>query len=110
MYEIVPTNMQEATEKFNWFTQQGQATSLNEVIQQAILDNTQDMLNGALEGAYWKAKWLEPDRQIQVLDVIGQPIGEITPTTTTFSADFQTNAAKLLQKLHDDVQKIVDQH
>ena len=50
MYSLVPENMYEVEQKLNYFKEKGDKITEEEVIQQAVLDNSQQILDGDLEG------------------------------------------------------------
>lgn len=57
MYSLVPENMFEVEQKLNYLLEKGKDATEEEVIRQAVLDNAQQILDGDLEGPYWKVKW-----------------------------------------------------
>lgn len=108
MYNLVPTNMQEVADKLAYELSKGKDSTEESVIRRAVLDNAQQMLDGALEGPYWKALWQEEDRVIVIQDIMNKPVGTVLPAQTDFISDFRESAPSLLQKMADQIQKIVD--
>lgn len=108
MYNLVPTNMQEVADKLAYELSKGKDSTEESVIRRAVLDNAQQMLDGALEGPYWKALWQEEDHSIEIQDIMNKPVGTVLPVQTDFISDFREAAPSLLQKMANQIQKIVD--
>lgn len=110
MFSLVPTNMAEVEQKLTWSQESGIPATKESIILAAIVENTQQMLNEALEGAYWSAKWDEPQVNLEILDVLGKKIAEINPWKTDFVTDFQQNSTELLRVIDTEIQHIVKTH
>ncbi|PAB00160.1 hypothetical protein [Enterococcus canintestini] len=104
---LVPTNMNEVAEKLNEDKNRGIETTEEIVIKQAVLDNAQDILNGALEGPYWKVKWRKEDESLVIYDIMNQEVGTVSATENSFSKNFKDNPATVIRSLDDQIQKIV---
>lgn len=109
-YTSVPINMLEVAEKMEWNQQHGVFTTEDAVIEEAILENAQDMLNGDLEGAYWKASWTVADQQLTILDVLGKEVASLSPLHASFTKDFRNNAPEVMRYLSEEIQRIVNEH
>lgn len=107
MSVLVPTNMNEVAEKLNEDKNRGIETTEEIVIKQAVLDNAQDILNGALEGPYWKVKWRKEDESLVIYDIMNQEVGTVSATENSFSKNFKDNPATVIRSLDDQIQKIV---
>lgn len=107
MSVLVPTNMNEVAEKLNEDKNRGIETTEEIVIKQAVLDNAQDILNGALEGPYWKVKWRKEDESLVIYDIMNQEVGTVSATQNSFSKNFKDNPATVIRSLDDQIQKIV---
>ncbi|BCA86443.1 hypothetical protein EsVE80_19660 [Enterococcus saigonensis] len=105
---LVPTNMSEVTEKLADEKNRGIVTTQQAIILQAVLDNAQDILNGALEGPYWKVKWLKEDKSLIIFDIMNKEVGTVTPSGDRFSEDFKTNPANVIRSLDDHIKRIVN--
>lgn len=105
---LVPTNMIEVTEKLADDKNRGIATTEEKIILQAVLDNAQDILNGALEGPYWKVNWQKEDESLVIYDIMNKEVGTVTPAGNSFSEDFTNNATHVIRSLDDQIQKIVN--
>ncbi|WP_159722583.1 hypothetical protein [Enterococcus sp. CSURQ0835] len=110
MFSLIPTNMAEVAQKLTWSRENGIDATEESVILNAVLENTQQMLNEALEGAYWSAQWDEEQQNLIVLDVLGKPLATITPWKTDFVTDFKQNTTELLRVIDTKVQQIVKKH
>lgn len=108
MYNLVPTTMPEVAEKLAYELEHGKKVTETDVIQRAVLDNAQQMLDGDLEGPYWKVLWQDLDHLLVVQDIMNKDMGTVEPLKESFSGDFRENAPHLLQKMADQIQKIVD--
>lgn len=107
MFSLIPTDMEEVAAKLKWALEQGQSASETSVIQEAILDQSQDILNGALEGPYWKVKWQDLDHRLVITDIMNEVVGTVTPINDSFVADFKKDSHKLLRDLTDKINEIV---
>ncbi|MCU7357907.1 MULTISPECIES: hypothetical protein [Enterococcus] len=103
---LVPTNMTEVAEKLNEDKNRGIETTQRAIILQAVLDNAQDILNGALEGPYWKVKWGKEDESLIIYDIMNQEVGTVT-AADSFIENFRNNSASVIRSLDDQIQKIV---
>ncbi|MGM0140160.1 hypothetical protein IGI65_002639 [Enterococcus sp. DIV0755b] len=107
MSVLVPTNMNEVAEKLTEDKNRGIETTEEIVIKQAVLDNAQDILNGALEGPYWKVKWRKEDESLVIYDIMNQEVGTVSAAENSFSKNFKDNPAAVIRSLDDQIQKIV---
>lgn len=108
MYQLVPTTMAEIAEKLAYLLTHDHDVTEAVVIQQAVLDNAQQMLDGDLEGPYWKVLWGKLDQTLLVQDIMKKEMGTVYPLTHSFTTDFRDNAPHLLQKMADQIQVIVN--
>ncbi|MFY1066643.1 hypothetical protein [Enterococcus sp. AD013-P3] len=108
MYPIVPANMTEIAEKIAYLEEKGKEVSEEEVIRQAVLDNGQQMLDGALEGPYWKLAWQDGDSKLAVFDIMNKEVGAIASPSGSFIDDFKQNTPNFVRFLADHIQTIVD--
>lgn len=108
MYPLVPANMTEVAEKIAYLKSKGNDVTEAEVIRQAVLDNGQQMLDGALEGPYWKLKWQDGDSKLAVFDIMNKEVGVVSSPSGSFSNDFRNNTPNFVRYLADHIQKIVD--
>lgn len=108
MYHQIPNDEAELMEKLAWEHEHGNPTLTKEqLLIKTALDGVDFLLEDALEGPYWAAKWLDVDRKIQVIDVMKQPVGVIEPKRATFSEDFLANAPRFWQHMTREVQRII---
>ena len=58
MLHMIPDDMEQVEEKLAWMKQNGyEQTTRQYVINDMTRDGVQDMLDTALEGPYWTARW-----------------------------------------------------
>lgn len=109
MLNHIPNDMLEVTQKTAWLKAHGQVVDEATVVVQTVLDGANFLLEDALEGPYWAAKWQTKNAKLVVLDVMNQPVGYIVPRNqmATFSADFEDNAALFWDHLTREIQRIV---
>lgn len=108
MYSLVPENMFEVDQKLNYFLEKGETITEEEVIRQAILDNAQQILDGDLEGPYWKVKWQPEDQTLAFFDIMNKEVGTVDSLSDSFSADFRKSAPNVIRHLAEKIQKIVN--
>lgn len=108
MYSLVPENMHEVQEKLNYLIEKGNETSEEKVIREAVLENSQQILDGDLEGPYWKVAWQTEDKRLVVFDIMNKEVGTIPSLSASFIEDFRHNAPHLIRYLAEEIQKIVN--
>ncbi|MGG5370881.1 hypothetical protein [Enterococcus sp. AZ196] len=108
MYSFVPENMHEVEQKLNYLIEKGKDTSEEEVIRQAVLDNSQQILDGDLEGPYWKVKWQPEDQTLAVFDIMNKEVGTVESLSGSFTTDFRKSAPNVIRHLAEKIQKIVN--
>lgn len=108
MYSLVPENMFEVQQKLNYFLEKGIEINEEEVIRQAVLDNSQQILDGDLEGPYWKVKWQPEDRTLAVFDIMNKEVGKVNSLSGSFIEDFRQSAPNVIRQLAEEIQKIVN--
>ncbi|MFC4772560.1 hypothetical protein [Enterococcus hermanniensis] len=110
MYSLVPENMYEVEEKLNYFKEKGTPITEEEIIRQAVRDNSQQILDGYLEGPYWKASWKTEDTTLAFFDIMNNEVGTIDSLSGSFIEDFRNSAPNLIRRLAEKIQKIVNTH
>lgn len=108
MYSLVPENMYEIEQKLNYLREEGKDITEEEVIRQAVLDNGQQILDGDLEGPYWKLKWQPEDQTLAVFDIINKEVGTVSSLSGSFIEDFRKSAPNVIRQLAEEIQKIVN--
>lgn len=108
MYSLVPENMHEVAEKLNYLTEKGIETNEEEIIREAVLENSQQILDGDLEGPYWKVAWQAQDQTLVVFDIMNKEVGAVTSLSGSFIKDFRNSAPNLIRYLAEEIQKIVN--
>lgn len=108
MYSLVPENMFEIEQKLNYFKEKGQDITEEKVIRQAVLDNAQQILDGDLEGPYWKVKWQPADKTLAIFDIMNKEFGTVESLSGSFIEDFRASAPNLIRHLAEKIQKIVN--
>ena len=100
----IPHDMTEFQVMVQQLKNEGKTVDEDALLQQAIVDNAQNLLDVILDGHYYTVK-PEKDKLV-VLDVINQPAGEITPIGKSFKEDFEKDADGFLDYLDDRLHKI----
>lgn len=100
----VPHDLTEVRVKKEQLKEQGQAVTEEQLIQQAIQDNAQHLLDDILDGHYFTCK-LEND-ELVVYDVINAPTGKVASRGTSFAEDFTQDADGLWDYLDKQLSKI----
>lgn len=108
MYSLVPENMQEVAEKLNYLTEKGIETNEEEIIREAVLENSQQILDGDLEGPYWKVAWQRQDQTLVIFDIMNKAVGTVTSLSDSFINDFRNSAPNLIRYLAEEIQQIVN--
>lgn len=108
MYSLVPENMHEVAEKLNYLTEKGIETNEEEIIREAVLENSQQILDGDLEGPYWKVAWQTQDQTLVVFDIMNKEVGTVDSLSDSFINDFRNSAPNLIRYLAEEIQKIVN--
>lgn len=101
----IPSNMEEVVMKIAAAKVHGQTLTEDDVIKSAVLDTMQSFMDEALEGHYDDVKW--DGNQLVVTDFTGKQVGHVSPTATSFVADFRDNADRLALRLEKAAGKIV---
>ena len=110
MYSLVPENMYEIEQKLNYLKEKGNDIAEEEVIRQAVLDNSQQILDGDLEGPYWKVKWQPADKTLAIFDIMNKEVGTVESTSGSFVEDFRNSAPNVIRQLAEEIQKIVNEN
>lgn len=110
MYSLVPENMFEIEQKLNYFKEKEQGITEEEVIRQAVLDNAQQILDGDLEGPYWKVKWQPEDKTLAIFDIMNKEVGTVESLSGSFIEDFRSSAPNVIRHLAEKIQKIVNEN
>jgi hypothetical protein len=108
MYSLVPENMYEVEEKLTYLLEKGIETTEEDVIREAVRDNSQQILDGDLEGPYWKVEWQSQDKTLAIFDIMNKEVGTVTSLSDSFIEDFRTNAPNLIRHLAEKIQRIVN--
>lgn len=108
MYSLVPENMYEVDEKLKYLIEKGIETTEEEVIRQAIRDNSQQILDGDLEGPYWKVEWQTTDKVLAIFDIMNKEVGTVESLSGSFVEDFRNSAPNVIRQLAEEIQKIVN--
>lgn len=101
----VPGDMTEMRVMIEQLKDLGKETNENELIDQAVEDNAQAMLDEALEGHYYSAKL--KDNLITIYDVLNEPVGTIKPMGTGFNQDFRENSDGLWLYMATELKRIL---
>ena len=83
----------------------GEEVTEDAVIKMAVRDILQALFDEALEGHYDDVKWSGDD--LVVTDIMGQPVGTVSPQGESFISDFRQNADALVLRLEDETSKLV---
>ncbi len=83
----------------------GEEVTEDAVIKTAVRDILQALFDEALEGHYDDVKWSGDD--LVVTDIMGQPVGTVSPQGENFISDFRQNADALVLRLEDETSKLV---
>ena len=83
----------------------GEEVTEDAVIKTAVRDILQALFDEALEGHYDNVKWSGDD--LVVTDIMGQPVGTVSPQGESFISDFRQNADALVLRLEDETSKLV---
>lgn len=83
----------------------GEEVTEDAVIKTAVCDILQALFDEALEGHYDDVKWSGDD--LVVTDIMGQPVGTVSPQGESFISDFRQNADALVLRLEDETSKLV---
>ena len=105
MSEYIPENMEEVAVRVAKHQVHGEKVTPEEVIEQAVPDILQALLDEALEGCYDEVK-RDGDKLI-VTDVMGEQVGAVTPKGKSFVDDFKTDSDSLINYLEAQVAHIV---
>lgn len=105
MSEYIPENMEEVAVQVAKHQVHGEKVTPEEVIEQAVPDILQALLDEALEGRYDEVK-RDGDKLI-VTDVMGEQVGVVTPKEKNFVDDFKTDSDSLINYLEAQVAHIV---
>lgn len=108
MYSLVPENMYEIEQKLNYLKEKGNNITEEDVIRQAVLDNSQQILDGDLEGPYWKVKWQPVDKTLAFFDIMNKEVGTVESLSGSFVEDFRNSAPNVIRQLAEEIQKIVN--
>ncbi|ABJ67407.1 hypothetical protein AAHB41_02320 [Pediococcus pentosaceus] len=100
----IPHDMTELRIMMEQLKEMGKEANEDQLIEQAVVDNAQQLLDEALDGHYFTCK-LE-DGKLVVYDVINLPTGSIEPLGKNFKEDFITDADNLWIHLSSNLNRI----
>lgn len=83
----------------------GENVTEDAVIKTAVRDILQALFDEALEGHYDDVKWSA--NNLVVTDIMGQPVGTVSPQSDSFITDFRHNADALVLRLEEQTTKLV---
>lgn len=110
MFNMIPDDMQQVEEKLAWLKQNGyEDATRQQVINDMAKDGVQDMLDTALEGPYWTARWEDEGRTLKVCGAVGETIGTLKPRDEyeSFEGDLENNAILFWRNLATQTQKLI---
>lgn len=110
MLHMIPDDMEQVEEKLAWMKQNGyEQTTKQDVINDMTKDGVQDMLDTALEGPYWTARWKEAGQLLKVCGPVGDVIGTLKPRDeyADFESDLENNAILFWRNLATQTQKLI---
>ena len=105
MSAYIPENMEEVAVQVAKHQVHGEKVTPEEVIEQAVPDILQALLDEALEGRYDEVK-RDGDKLI-VTDAMGEQVGVVTPNGKSFVDDFKADSDVLIDYLDPLVAKIL---
>ncbi|MCI1974296.1 MAG: hypothetical protein LKJ51_00040 [Limosilactobacillus sp.] len=105
MSEYIPENMEEVAVQVAKRQVHGEKVTPEEVIEQAVPDILQVLLDDALEGRYDEVK--RDGDQLIVTDAMGAQVGTIAPKGKSFVDDFKEDSDALIDYLESQVAKLV---
>lgn len=101
----VPENMEEVAMKIAQYQVHGQHLEMDDVIKDAVRDTLQEFMDEALLGHYDDVNWSGQD--LVVTDIMGEKVGQLSPTGASFVDDFKQNADDLIERFENAATKIV---
>jgi hypothetical protein len=101
----IPHDMTELRIMMEQLKEMGKEVDQDQLIDQAVVDNAQQLLDEALDGHYFTCKLEEGS--LVVYDVINLPTGSIEPMGKDFKEDFITDADNLWIHLSSNINRIV---
>lgn len=101
----IPQNMEEVAMKVAREAVHGHQLQEDDVINQAVLDIMQSLMDEALEGHY--ADVTMQDGQLVVTDFMGKQLATVRPQGPNWVSDFKKNSDEMIDRLQDEVVKIV---
>lgn len=101
----IPQNMEEVAMKVAREAVHGHQLQENDVINQAVLDIMQSLMDEALEGHYDDVAM--HDGQLIVTDFMGEQLAAVKPQGSDWVSDFKQNSDDMIERLQDEVIKIV---
>ena len=103
--EYIPENMEEVAVQVAKRQVHGEKVTPEEVIEQAVPDILQALLDDALEGHYDDVK--RDGDQLIITDAMGEQVGVLTPKGASFVDDFKKDSDVLIEYLENQVAKLV---
>lgn len=100
----IPTNMEEVAMKVAQQQVRGNNITVDQVIQTAIQETLQALLDNALDGHYDEVKW--QGQALVVIDFMGEQVGQVTSETSLVD-EFKANADQLTDRLAQATEQIV---
>lgn len=100
----IPHDMTELRVMMEQLKTMGKEVDEEKLIDQAVVDNAQQLLDEALEGHYFSCKLVDGD--LIVYDVINLPAGTVKPLGNSFKEDFITDAEGLWHHLSSELNRI----
>ncbi|WP_267202025.1 hypothetical protein [Limosilactobacillus kribbianus] len=103
----IPQNMTEVEVQLIDRKKAGEQVTKEEIIQNAVKDILQALMDEALEGHYDDVKWDDQQHNLLVFDIMGKQVGMAQPQKGTFIEDFTANPDGLMDYFTTVVTKIV---
>lgn len=103
----IPQNMTEVEVQLIDRQRAGEQVTKEEIIQNAVKDTLQALMDEALEGHYDDVKWDDQRQNLLVFDIMGKQVGMAQPQKENFIEDFTANPDGLIDYFTTVVTKIV---
>lgn len=101
----IPQNMEDVAMKMAREQVRGHQVSEEEIINQAVLDIMQTLMDEALEGHYDDVAMR--DGALVVTDFMGKELATVKAQGNDWVADFKENSDEMIDRLQEEVAKIV---
>lgn len=110
MSETIPENMNEVRLRVQTLNEQrGDQAPVTEadVMTAAVHDTLQYWVDYLLDGHYDEVTWVDQD--LVVTDVMGKPVGRVSPMSETFANDYRQSPEGTMFRLENEANKIIAQ-